>query len=83
MTAYHNNGNIVIPSVSMVFSPDGRLFFSIKDKGEIGIIMNDGRGLGRAFVSLRDPVTNQPQKILGITLILTFRQITTFMLILR
>ena len=31
----HNDGKIVLPSVSMVYSPDGRLFYSVGDIGEI------------------------------------------------
>ena len=67
-TGNHNDGNIILQAVSMVFSPDGRLFFSVKDGGEIRIMMNNGTILGRPFVRLRDPVTNVHHEILGITL---------------
>jgi glucose/arabinose dehydrogenase len=62
------SGNIVLQAVSMVFSPDGRLFFSVKDAGEIRIMMNDGSILEKPFVRLQDPATNSHQEVLGIAL---------------
>ena len=67
-TRNHNDGNIILQAVSMVFSPDGRLFFSVKDGGEIRIMMNNSTILEEPFVRLQDPATDVHHEILGITL---------------
>ena len=64
----HNDGKIVLPSASMVFSPDGRLFYSVGDIGEIRIMDKNGTVLGQPFVRLEDNPTIESQEILGITL---------------
>jgi glucose/arabinose dehydrogenase len=64
----HNDGKIVLPSTNMVYSPDGKLFYSIRDIGEIRIMNKNGTFLGQPFVRLEDTITNESQEILGITL---------------
>ena len=64
----HNDGKIVLPSTNMVYSPDGRLFYSVGDIGEIRIINKNGTFSSQPFVRLEDTITNESQEILGITL---------------
>ena len=47
-----NDGSLIFPVVSMVFAPDGRLFFSIRDAGEVRIVTQSGRVLDSPFVRL-------------------------------
>ncbi len=63
-----HEGKIVLPTVSMVFSPDGRLFFSVRDSGEIRIMKQDGTVFDEPFVSLPSSISNTHHAILGITL---------------
>jgi glucose/arabinose dehydrogenase len=63
-----NDGKIVLLAVSMVFSPDGKLFFSVRDAGEIKIMKPISTVLKEPFVRLQDRSTNAHQDILGITL---------------
>ena len=63
-----NDGKIVLPAVSMAFSPDGRLFFSVKDGGEIRVMKQDGTVFEEPFVRLQIPNTKAHQMVLGITL---------------
>jgi glucose/arabinose dehydrogenase len=67
-TVNSNNGKSIFPAASMVFSPDGRLFFSVIDAGEIRIMDKNLIALEEPFVKLRDPFTNVTQRIHGITL---------------
>ena len=64
----HNVGKIVIPSTNMAYSPDGRLFYAVRDIGEIRIMNKNSTFLGQPFVRLEDNATNESQEILGITL---------------
>ena len=64
----HNDGKIVLPSTNMVYSPDGRLFYSVRDIGEIRIMNKNGTFISQPFVRLEDTITNESQEILGITL---------------
>ena len=52
----------------MVFSPDGKLFYSVRDAGEIKIAKPISTVLQVPFVKLQDPSTNAHHDILGITL---------------
>lgn len=52
----------------MIFSPDGRLFFSVRDAGEIRVMKQDGTVFDEPFVRLQVPNTKVHQAILGITL---------------
>jgi len=63
-----NDGKINLLATSMVFSPDGRLFYSVRDAGEIKIAKPISAVLKEPFVRLQDPSTNIHQDILGITL---------------
>lgn len=62
-----NNGIVSIQAVSMAFSPDGRLFFTEKNTGEVRI-MKDDHVLSEPFVKLTDLHVAQHQGLLGITL---------------
>lgn len=64
----HNVGKLVLPSINMAYSPDGRLFYAVRDIGEIRIINKNSTFLGQPFVRLEDPATNESQELLGITL---------------
>ena len=63
-----NDGKIILLATSMVFSPDGKLFYSVRDAGEIKIAKPISTVLEEPFVKLQDPSTNAHQDILGITL---------------
>ena len=63
-----NDGKIILLATSMVFSPDGKLFYSVRDAGEIKIAKPISTVLKEPFVRLQDPSTNTHQDILGITL---------------
>jgi glucose/arabinose dehydrogenase len=63
-----NDGKIILLATSMVFSPDGKLFYSVRDAGEIKIAKPITTVLEEPFVRLQDPSTNIHQDILGITL---------------
>ena len=63
-----NDGKIILLATSMVFSPDGKLFYSVRDAGEIRIAKPISTVLEEPFVRLQDPSTNAHQDIYGITL---------------
>jgi glucose/arabinose dehydrogenase len=63
-----NDGKIILLATSMVFSPDGKLFYSVRDAGEIKIAKPISTVLEQPFVRLLDPSTKAHQDILGITL---------------
>jgi glucose/arabinose dehydrogenase len=67
-TVNSNNGKLIFPAASMVFSPDGRLFFSVVDAGEIRIMDKNLTAIEEPFVKLRNPYTNVTQQVHGITL---------------
>jgi glucose/arabinose dehydrogenase len=66
-SGYHNHG--IMPTIlsSMVFSPDGRLFFTKKNSGEIGV-MKDDVILLKPFVKLHDVYVNWEQGMLGLAI---------------
>ncbi len=68
-----NDGRVVLLATSMVFSPDGKLFFSIRDAGEIRIAKPLTSVLKEPFVRLQDQSTNTHQEIHGITIDPKFR----------
>ncbi len=68
LSGNQHKGKIVLPTVSMAFSPDGRLFFSVRDAGEIRIMRQDGTVFDDPFVRLPSSNTKTPQMIHGITL---------------
>jgi hypothetical protein len=63
-----NDGKIIPLAVSIVFSADGKLFYSVRDAGEIKIAKPISTTLKEPFVTLQDPSTSAHQEILGITL---------------
>jgi glucose/arabinose dehydrogenase len=62
-----NNGKMLTPLGSMVFAPDGRLFYTEKNTGEIKIV-KDNTTLARPFATIRDVYVSWEQGLLGITL---------------
>jgi glucose/arabinose dehydrogenase len=63
----NNNGTESTLLASMIFSPDGRLFFTEKNSGAIRIF-KDNKILDRPFAILSDVYVNWEQGLLGITL---------------
>ena len=63
-----NDGKIILLATSMAFSPDGKLFYSVRDAGEIKIAKPISTVLEEPFIRLQDPSTNAHQDIFGITL---------------
>lgn len=61
------------PIPSMIFAPDGRLFFTEKDTGHIRIF-KDGNILSTPFVKIQEVYTNYEQGMLGITIDPDFEQ---------
>lgn len=62
-----NDGNLNLLATSMAFSPDGKLFYSVRDAGEIKIARPSSTVLKEPFIRLQDPSTNTHQDILGIS----------------
>jgi glucose/arabinose dehydrogenase len=52
----------------MAFAPDGRLFFTEKNTGEIRVMTPDREILDRAFAAVQDVYVSWEQGLLGITL---------------
>lgn len=63
----NNHAALFFQTSSMIFSPDGRLFFSEKRTGEVKIMKND-IVLDKAFVKLSDLFVGDHEGLLGITL---------------
>jgi glucose/arabinose dehydrogenase len=63
-----NDGKIVMPAVSMDFSPDERLFYSVRDAKETRIMKPDLTEIEEPFVRLKDNSTDSTQEVLGIKL---------------
>jgi glucose/arabinose dehydrogenase len=63
-----NDGKLILPAVNMVFSPDERLFISVREAGEIRIMNHGLTPIEEPFVKLQDRSTNATQEIFGITL---------------
>lgn len=63
----HNADGIATLLSSMAFSPDGRLFVTVKDTGLIGIMKN-GKFLNKPFAIISDSYVSWEQGLLGITL---------------
>ena len=53
---------------SMGFSPDGRLFYTEKNSGNIRILESDGNLLSKPFASLSDVYVDWEEGLLGLTL---------------
>ena len=67
LSGKQNDANVVSQAVSMAFSPDGRLFFTEKNVGDVRI-MKDERVLTEPFLKISDLYVAQHQGLLGITL---------------
>jgi glucose/arabinose dehydrogenase len=67
LSGMQNNGNVESQAVSMAFSPDGRLFFTEKNIGDVRI-MKDDHVLAEPFLKIPDLYVAQHQGLLGITL---------------
>ena len=63
-----DDGKIILLATSMVLSPDGKLFYSVRDAGEIKIAKPISTVLEEPIVRLQDPSTDAHQDILGIAL---------------
>jgi glucose/arabinose dehydrogenase len=64
---FSNNGNMITPMASMAFTPDARLFYTIKNTGEIKIL-KDNRTLPVPFATLHDVYADWEQGLLGIVI---------------
>lgn len=67
MSGNKNDGMVSIQVVSMAFAPDGKLFFTEKNTGEVRI-MKDDLVLPYPFVKIRNLYVAQHQGLLGISL---------------
>ena len=67
LSGNQNDANVASQAVSMAFSPDGRLFFTEKNVGDVRI-MKDDRVLPEPFLKIPDLYVAQHQGLLGITL---------------
>ena len=63
----NNDAHLNFQTVSMAFSPDGRMFFSEKRTGEVKVMIND-KVLDRPFAKLSDLQLGDHEGLLGITL---------------
>jgi glucose/arabinose dehydrogenase len=64
---FGNNGTMRTLVSSMAFTPDGRLFFSEKNTGQIRI-MERGNVLNKPFATLQDSYVDAEQGMLGLTI---------------
>lgn len=62
---YHNHGKMFTPLSSMVFTPDGKMFFSEKNTGKI-MIMENNQVLKKPFAIITDHYVDWEQGILGL-----------------
>jgi glucose/arabinose dehydrogenase len=69
----NNQGRMFTPMSSMAFAPDGRLFFSEKNTGQIRI-MKDNNVLQKPFATISDVYVNWEQGLLGLTIDPNFMQ---------
>ena len=68
LSGKQNDANVVSQTVSMAFSPDGRLFFTEKNVGDVRIMKDDHVCYLSLFLRLPDVYVAQHQGLLGITL---------------
>jgi glucose/arabinose dehydrogenase len=64
-SGYKNDGILRTLIASMAFTPDGRLFFSEKNTGEVKI-MTDNKVLPKPFVKISDYYVDAEQGLLGL-----------------
>jgi glucose/arabinose dehydrogenase len=70
---HNNDGRLTTVISSMAFAPDGRLFFSEKNTGNIRIMKNN-RVLDTPFVTISDHYINWEQGLLGLTIDPNFQE---------
>ena len=63
-----HEGTSITILTSIVFAPDGRLFFTEKNTGEIRIMTPESRILDKTFASIDDLYVSWEQGILGLTI---------------
>jgi glucose/arabinose dehydrogenase len=63
-----NDGTNITMMTSMVFAPDGRLFFTEKNTGAIRIMTADGKILDDPFAGVEDVYASWEQGMLGLAL---------------
>ncbi len=63
-----NSGTTITILTSMVFAPDGRMFFDDKNSGAIWIMTPDHKILDKPFVSVDDLYVNWEQGMLGLAI---------------
>ena len=63
-----NSGTTITMVTSMVFAPDGRLFFNEKNTGAIRIMAADGKVLDAPFAGVEDVYASWEQGMLGLAL---------------
>ena len=69
----NNDGTLYTLVASMVFAPDGRLFFTEKNSGNIRI-MKDDKVFAKPFVTISDAYVNWEQGLLGLAIDPEFRK---------
>jgi glucose/arabinose dehydrogenase len=67
MSGLNNHGQMITPLGSMAFAPDGRLFYTEKNTGEIKIL-KDNKTLPEPFSTVRDIYVDWEQGLLGIAI---------------
>ena len=67
VTLLGNEGRLITPLGSMAFAPDGRLFYTEKNTGEIRIL-KDNKTLQKPFSTLPDVYVDWEQGLLGIAI---------------
>ena len=71
--SFHNNGELISIIGGMAFAPDGRLFLTEKDTGQIRI-MNNSQILKEPFVQLDDYFVSWEQGLLGVAIDPNFQE---------
>jgi glucose/arabinose dehydrogenase len=68
-----NNGTSTTLLASMVFAPDGRLFFTEKNSGAIRVMTPDKKIIEEPFINVDDVYASWEQGLLGLALDLDFK----------
>jgi glucose/arabinose dehydrogenase len=71
---YHRTTEFFTPTAGMVFSPDGRLFFTEKNTGNIRIIDKDDKIVDKPFATVPNLAVSIMYGLLGITIDPDFEQ---------
>jgi glucose/arabinose dehydrogenase len=73
-TGNNKPGRVSTLIASMAFAPDGRLFFTEKNTGNIRIMTKDNQVLATPFVTVHDIYVHAEQGLLGLTIDPKFEQ---------